>query len=69
VRFINEIEPSTDCVYVGLYMEEIVSFRTAVVIINTPEGKEQILLIGAAYILGLYTNLVYTRKLNDKEVY
>ena len=43
----------------GLYTEEIVGFRIATVTINTPKGKEQILLIGAAYILGFYTNLVY----------
>ena len=34
-----------------------------------PKGKEQILLIGAAYILSIYTSLVYTQKLNKKEVY
>ena len=39
------------------------------VILNTPKGKEQILLIGAAYIPGFHTNLVYTQKLNKKEVY
>ena len=53
----------------GLYMEEIVGFRIAIVTINTLKGKEQILLIGVAYILGFHTNLVYTRKLNNKEVY
>ena len=68
-RFVSEIKPSTDRVYIGLYTEEIIGFRTATVIINTPEGKEQILLTGAAYVLGFYTNLVYTQKLNKKEVY
>src|SRR5436853_1907111 len=66
-RFISEIKPSIDRVYIGLYTEEIISFRIAVVIIDTPKGKEQILLIGAAYILGFHTNLVYIQKLNKKE--
>ena len=39
-RFVSEIEPSTECVYVGLYMEQIVGFRTAIVILNTLKGKE-----------------------------
>ena len=60
VRFISKIEPSIDCVYVGLHTEQIIGFRTAVVILNTPKGKEQILLIEAAYILGFYTSLVCT---------
>jgi len=43
---------------VGLYTEKIVGFGTAVVTIDMPKGKEQILLIGAAYIPGFHTNLV-----------
>ena len=39
------------------------------VTIDTPKGKEQILLTGAAYIPGFHTNLIYTQKLNNKEVY
>ena len=50
-------------------MEEIIGFGTAMVTINMPEGKEQILFIGAAYVLGFHTNLVCIQKLNDKEVY
>ena len=60
VRFISKIKPFIECVYAGLYIEQIISFKTAVVILNTPKGKEQILLIGAAYILGFYTSLVCT---------
>ena len=60
MRFINKIKPSIDCIYIGLYTEEIIGFRTAMIIIDTPKGKEQILLIGAAYILGFHTNLVCT---------
>ena len=40
VRFISKIKPSIDYIYIGLYMEEIVGFGTAVVIIDTPKGKE-----------------------------
>ena len=69
VRFISEIEPSIDCVYVGSHTEEIVGFGTAVVTIDTPEGKEQIRLIEAAYIPNFYTNLVCLQKLNDKGIY
>jgi len=69
VRFISKIKPFTDRVYIGLYIEEIIGFGTAMVTINMPEGKEQILFIGAAYIPGFHTNLICTRKLNDKEVY
>ena len=68
-RFVSEIKPSIDCVYMGLYIEEIIGFKTAVVILDMPKGKEQILFIKAAYILGFYTSLIYTRKLNKKEVY
>ena len=68
-RFISKIEPFTDCVYMGLHTEQIIGFRIAAVIFDTPKGKEQILLTGAAYILGFYTSLVYTQKLNEKEVY
>ena len=69
MKFVSEIELSTDYVYIGLYIEKIVGFRTAVVIIDMPKGKEQILFLRAVYILGFHTNLVCTRKLNNKEVY
>ena len=68
-RFISEIEPSTDCIYTGLYTKQIIGFKTAIITLNIPKGKEQILLIGAAYILGFHTSLVCTQKLNEKEVY
>ena len=39
------------------------------VILDMLKGKEQILLIGAVYVLGFYTSLICTQKLNKKEVY
>lgn len=39
------------------------------VIINTPEGKEQVQLVRVAYILGFYISLVCLQKLNDKGVF
>ena len=53
----------------GLYTDEIVGYRTAIVIFNTPEGKEQIQLVGAAYILDFHTSLVCLQKLNNKSVF
>ena len=41
-RFISNIKPATDWIYVGLYTEEIIGYGTAVVIINHPKGKRQI---------------------------
>ena len=43
----------------GSYIEKIVGFSTAMVTINTPKGKKKILLIGAAYVPGFHTNLIY----------
>ena len=40
VRFVSKIEPFTERVYAGLYTEQIISFKTAVVILDTPKGKE-----------------------------
>jgi len=51
--------PILDYIYIGSHIEKIVSFSTAIVIINNPKGKKKILLTGAAYILNFYTNLVY----------
>jgi len=59
VRFISQIEPILDCIYIGSHTKEIVGFSIAIVIINNPKGKKKILLTGAAYILSFYTNLVY----------
>ena len=42
----------------GLYIDKIVGYGTAIVIFNIPKGKEQIQLIGAVYILSFYTSLV-----------
>ena len=53
----------------GLHTEEIVGYGTAVVMIDYPEGKRQIELLEAAYILGFYTNLVCLKKLNNKNVF
>ena len=39
-RFVSEIKPSIDCVYIGLYIEEIVGFRTAVIILNMLKSKK-----------------------------
>ena len=50
-------------------MEKIKGYRIVAVIIDYLEGKRQILLIGAAFILSFYTNLVYIQKLNNKDVY
>ena len=47
-RFISKIEPTTDYIYVGIYIKKIINFKIAIVTLNTPKGKEQILLIGAA---------------------
>jgi len=58
VRFISQIEPTLDHIYVGLYIEEIVGFSIATVTINNPKGKKKILLTRAAYVLSFYTNLV-----------
>jgi len=59
VRFVSQIKPILDCIYIGLYIEEIVGFGIAIVIINNPKGKKKILLTGAAYVLSFYINLVY----------
>ena len=68
-RFISEIEPSTDYIYIGSHIEEIIGFKIAAVTLNTPKGKEQILLTRTAYILGFHASLVCAQKLNKKEVY
>ena len=57
-RFISKIKPTLDHLYTGLYTKKIVKYRIAAVIIDYLEGKRQILLIGAAFILSFYTNLV-----------
>jgi len=53
----------------GLYIEKIISFSTAIVTINILNSKEQILLIKAVYIPNFHTNLVCIKKLNNKGVY
>ena len=58
-RFISDIKPTLDYIYIGLYIEEIVGFSIAKVIINYLKGKKKIQLLGVAYILGFYINLVY----------
>ena len=68
-RFVSDIEPTSDRIYVGSHMEEIAGFGTAAVTIDDPKGKKQILLTGAAYMPGFDTNLVCIQKLNDKGVY
>ena len=68
-RFISDIEPTSDHIYVGSHTEEIVGFGTAEVTIDHPKGKKKIQLSGAAYIPGFHTNLVCLQKLNDKGVY
>ena len=42
MRFISDIKPVTDWIYMGLHMEEIVGYSTAIVIIDHPKGKRQI---------------------------
>ena len=69
VRFISDIKLISDCLYAGLYTEEIVGYGTAIVTINYPKGKKQIQLLGTAYVLSFYINLVCLQKLNDKGVY
>ena len=68
-RFVSDIEPTSDRIYVGSHTEEIVGFGTAAVTIDHSKGKKQILLTGAAYVPGFHTNLVCIQKLNDKGVY
>ena len=68
-RFISEIKPTLDQLYTGLHTEEIIGYGTAAVTISHLDGKKQILLIGAAYILNFYTNLVCIYKLNNKDIY
>jgi len=53
----------------GSHIKEIKGYSTAIVTINYLKGKRQIQLLGAAFILGFYTNLVYLQKLNNKGVY
>ena len=53
----------------GSHTEEIVSYGTAVIIIDHPKGKRQIQLLKAAFIPDFYTNLVSLKKLNKKGVY
>jgi len=53
----------------GSHIEEIIGYSIAIVIINNLKGKRQIRLLGVAFILGFYTNLVYLNKLNNKGVY
>jgi len=69
VKFISEIEPILDCIYIGLYIKEIIGFGIAIVIINNFKGEKNILLTRAAYILNFYINLIYIQKFNNKGVY
>jgi hypothetical protein len=39
-KFISEIKLVLKYIYIGLYINKIVGYRTAIVIINTPKGKE-----------------------------
>jgi hypothetical protein len=39
-RFINNIKPILEYIYTGLYIEEIIGYRIAVVIINYPKSKK-----------------------------
>jgi len=41
-RFISNIKPILERVYIGLYIEEIIGYSIAVVIINNLKGKRQI---------------------------
>jgi hypothetical protein len=50
-------------------MEEVIGYSTAVVIIDHFKDKKKIKLLGAAFILGFYINLVCLQKLNNKGVY
>jgi hypothetical protein len=68
-RFVSNSELTSDHIYVDSHTEEIVGFGTAAVTIDTPEGKERIMLIGAAYVPSFYTNLACIQKFNDKGVY
>jgi len=68
-RFISDIEPTSERVYMGSHIEEVVGYGTAAVTIDHPKGKRQIQLSGAAFIPGFHTNLVCLNKLNDKGVY
>jgi len=65
-KFISDIKPILERVCIGLHIEEIIGYSIAVVTVNNPKGKRQIQLLGAAFILDFYTNLVY---LNNKGVY
>jgi len=38
-RFISDIKPIIERVYIGSHIEEIVGYSTAVVTINNPKGK------------------------------
>jgi len=40
VRFISKIKSILDYIYISLYIEEIIGFGIAIVIINRPKGKE-----------------------------
>ena len=40
VRFVSEIKLILDYIYIGSYIEEIIGFSIAIVIINRPKGKE-----------------------------
>ena len=57
-RFISEIKPVLEYIYIGLYIDKIIGYKTVMVIINTPKGKEQIQFLKVVYILGFYTSLV-----------
>ena len=39
-RFISNIEPASEYIYIGTYMEKIVGYSTAVVMIDYPDGKK-----------------------------
>jgi hypothetical protein len=59
----------SDRLYAGSNTEDIVGYRTAIVTIDHLEGKRQMQLLRAAYVLSFHTNLVCLQKLNDKGVY
>jgi hypothetical protein len=69
VRFISEIKPVLEYIYTGLYINEIIGYKTAIVIIDIPKGKEQVELIRVVYILGFYISLICLQKLNNKGVF